>query len=63
MPTLKMSKTLKLMSQPGTAPAPNAVGKWGRPRSLQRAGAADMLCGDLRRLKSDRPQGPGGFPC
>jgi len=43
--------------------APNAVGKWGRPRSLQRAGAADMLCGDLRRLKSDRPQGPGGFPC
>ena len=35
----------------------------GARGSLQRATAADMLCGDLRRLKSDRPQEPGGLPC
>ena len=63
MPTLKISKTLKLMTQPGTVPAALRVLGKGASGSLQRATAADMLCGDLRRLKSDRRHAPGGRRC
>ena len=52
MPTLKMSKTLKLMTTNPAAPAGSAPGL--ARGSLQRARAAHMLCGDLRGLKCDQ---------
>src|SRR6516162_1860416 len=54
MPTLKMSKTLKLMGptrERARARARNSMGAHGS--SLQRAPPAHMLCNDLRRLKCD----------